>query len=118
MSHETTEAKIIQPPTGPNLTYGKPAVTPNGPPQSVIVNQVRPDDFKVDPIALKCQFCGKMVTTKVKKDINICACLLCYCTCLLFYICVQLCRGKSLCCWNAEHRCPQCGNVVGTYSAC
>ena len=126
MNNETTEAHIVQTPNNPNLAYGQP-ITPPGPPgQVVLVNQtspsvsgqIRPNDFKIDPIALKCPYCGKMMATEVNKDVNVCACLLCWCTCLIFYVAIQAYRGKSLCCWNAEHRCPFCRNLVGHYSAC
>ena len=126
MNNETT-AHIVQTPNYPNLAYGQPIAPPAPPdPKIVIVNQKDPDsshipgpkDFMIDPITFKCPFCGKMMATEVTKDINICACLFCYCTGLIFYISIQACRGKSLCCWNAVHRCPFCHNVVGHYSAC
>ena len=110
--------------------YGTPATVPppgKAPPQGpvpIIINQdqpvtvVNPNMFKTTPIAMTCMFCKKPMTTVVTKKFNCCACLLCYCTGLLCYICIQCCRGKDICCWDADHTCPLCGNLVGTYIAC
>ena len=105
-----------------NQPYGTPALN-QGPPQAVIItNQnpgvVNPDMFKTHPVALTCMFCKKPMTTNVNTTCNVCACLLCYLTGIAFYVCVQACRGRDLCCYDAEHRCPHCNNVVGTYTAC
>ena len=124
MNRETTEAQIMQPPPGP-LRYGQPVVQPAiVTPAPIVVNQqnpeirVGPQDFKVVPVTITCQFCKRTITTQVTKSLDVCACLLCYCTCIVFYVCVQAIRNKDLCCWNAEHRCPFCGNVVGAYTSC
>ena len=107
-----------------NQTYGQPVLTnPAYPPQGVVLNQntnnmPSPNQFKTTPVALNCIFCKQPVTTKVEKTINVCACLLCYCTGLIFYVCVQACRKKDFCCYDAEHRCPNCGRVLGTYNSC
>ena len=118
MDHNTTNNPM-------NPPYGQPAlVPPQGPPVVVIQNQeqpvavINPNMFKTTPIALTCMFCKKPVTTNVRRTCNVCACLLCYFTGLVFYVCVQCCRGKDICCYDAEHTCPQCGNVVGTYNSC
>ena len=60
----------------------------------------------------------KPVTTLVTKEFNCCACLLCFCTGLIWYVCIQACRGKDICCYDARHTCPSCGNVLGQYTAC
>ena len=104
--------------------YGQPTLDSNrgAMAQQVIVNQpvrvIDPKIFSTVPIALSCMFCHKPVTTQVKTTCNYCACLLCWFTFLAFYAIVQCCRGKDCCCYDAEHRCPHCGNVVGTYTAC
>ena len=59
--------------------------------------------FKTNSIALNCTFCYKPITTNVSKSINCYSCLLCWFT---------------ICCYNATHTCPYCGNVVGAYQAC
>ena len=125
--NETTETQEMKPPQGPLVpaTYGQPIVqpVPVAVPVPVVNNQgeippMDPEKFKTTPITLKCQFCHKVTTTKVDRSLNVCACLLCYCTGIVFYVCVQAIRKKDLCCWNAEHRCAFCGNVVGAYTAC
>ncbi len=105
-----------------NQPYGRPALNP-GPPQAVIItNQnpgvVNPAIFKTTPVALTCMFCKRPMTTVVNTTCNCCACVLCYFTGLLIYVCVQCCRDKDICCYDAVHRCPHCGNIVGTYTAC
>ena len=111
-----------------NPPYGQPAVVPvpvPAPPTTNVLvnqqgpaNQVAPENYKCVPISTVCLFCKRTMTTKVSKTLNICACLLCYCTGIIFYVAVQACRHKDLCCWDAEHRCPFCGNVVGNYNSC
>ena len=122
---EMTEVQIMQAPQGPltGTPYGQPVVQAENQRTLVINNQLtdtrpKPEDFKTTPITLVCQFCKKPITTEVSKSLDICACLLCYCTCIMFYVCVQAIRKKDLCCWNAKHRCPYCHNVVGTYTSC
>ena len=105
--------------------YGQPATDyRNAAPNTIVVNQqspavmVHPGMFKTTPVALNCTFCHKPITTNVTQTFNCCACLLCWCTGILLYICIQCCRGKDFCCYDASHTCPYCGNVVGTYTAC
>ena len=62
-----------------------------------------------------CNYVGNtMVTTKCNCG-NLCCC---WCTCLVFWICFQLCRGKALSCRDADHRCPRCGTLLAHYEAC
>ena len=107
--------------------YGQPIAVPPGPPQmpnTIVINQqspammIHPNMFKTTPVSLNCTFCKKPITTTVTQTFNCCACCLCWCTGLLLYVCIQLCRGKDICCYDARHTCPYCGNVVGTYTAC
>ena len=70
------------------------------------------------PYATVCPYCNKKVTTVPVKQFNFCTCLLCYCTGLLFYICFQLIRHKELCCYDAMHNCPSCGQTISTYQSC
>ena len=107
--------------------YGQPVVSPppmGAMPNTVVVNQatpavmVHPNMFKTTPVSLTCTFCHKPITTTVTQTFNCCACCLCWFTGLLIYVCIQACRGKDICCYDASHTCPYCGNVVGTYTAC
>ena len=107
--------------------YAQPAIVQGAIAPVVIVNNqekaeppnfVNPNRFKSNEIFITCPFCRKPMTTKVKLSINICACLLCYFTGIIFYVCVQCFREKDLCCFDAEHTCTECGNVVGTYTPC
>ena len=104
--------------------YGQPLTDYQETPNSIVINQqspavmIHPGMFKTNAIALNCTFCHKPITTNVNKTFNCCACCLCYFTGILWYVCIQACRGKDICCYNATHTCPYCGNVVGTYQAC
>ena len=105
-------------------SYGQPALDSNqgAMSQQVIVNQpvrvIDPKIFSTVPLALSCMFCHKSITTQVTTSYNCGACLLSWFTCFVFYAIVQCCRGKDCCCYDAEHKCPYCGKVVGTYTAC
>ena len=106
--------------------YGQPITAPPSllVPNAVVVNQqapvamVNPEIFKTDPLSITCQNCKQNITTLVNKKFNIVTCLLCFCTGIIFYVCVQCIRGKDICCFDAEHNCPRCGSVVGTYTSC
>ena len=107
--------------------YGQPAALfPNqqGGKRTIIINQqqpvtiANPNMFKTTPVATTCPFCRKTMTTNVSTSCNCCSVLLCWFTCLAFYVCVQCCRGKDICCYDAKHTCPHCGGLVGTYTSC
>ena len=107
--------------------YGNPAnasLQSQQMPSSIVLNQqepsvfIPPNMFKLQPVSLNCNFCHKPITTTVTQEFNCCACLLCWCTGLLWYVCIQACRGKDICCYDARHTCPSCGNVLGQYTAC
>ena len=82
--------------------YGQPATDyRNAAPNTIVVNQqtpavmVHPGMFKTTPVALNCTFCHKPITTNVTQTFNCCACLLCWCTGVICYVCIQCCRGKD-----------------------
>ena len=86
-----------------NPPYGQPTLAPpQGQPVPVVLNQQQPvtlpspEKFGTTPIAMNCIFCKKPITTKVNRTCNICACLLCYLTGLVFYVLVQACRKNSV----------------------
>ena len=81
-----------------------------------------------DPVALSklklsselvtCTNCHSNVITMVNTKfscINFCCCC---CTCLIFWVCFQLCRNKALICQDADHICPKCGTLIAHYEAC
>ena len=107
--------------------YGQPIASPvvaqTGMP-TIVLNQqvphtpVDPRLFKTNPLAIRCMFCQQPITTLVNKQFNCLACFLCFCTGIIFYVCIQACRRKDLCCYDAVHLCPNCGKTVGTYNTC
>ena len=105
--------------------YGQPVVAAQPmAPNTVVINQqgpgvmLHPDLFKTTPVSITCPSCQKTITTTVTQNFNCLACLLCWCTGLLLFVCIQVCRGKDLCCYDATHTCPYCQAVVGTYTPC
>ena len=115
------------PMNNPSQEYGQPvanAVPSNGMPTTIVVNQqsangmINPNLFKTTSNTITCTFCHKTVNTTVVKKCKCCACCLCWVTGICIYLCIQACRGKDLCWYDARHTCPSCGNVVGNYNAC
>ena len=89
----------------------------------IVVNQNIPTIFKTyefgtSPISLICQFCKCPITTNTECEFNCGSCCLCLLTGCLFFMCIQLCRGKSICCNDIIHKCPKCGAFLGKYTSC
>ncbi len=89
---------------------------------AIVVNQVAPAMSVVahtsSPFATVCPFCKSQITTTAIQTFNCGTCLLCYCTGLCLFCCIQLCRGKDICCYDAIHKCPACGQTVAVYNSC
>ena len=107
--------------------YGQPATAPPGSvpmPNAIVINQqspavmINPEVFKLNPVTINCPSCGKTITTVVTQNFSCLACLLCCCTSLICYLIIQTCRGKDLCCQDADHTCPYCGRLIASYKAC
>ena len=98
------------------MAYSQPV------PAAIVINQVAPvitvTAHTSSPYATTCQFCKNPITTTPITTCNCLACLLCWWTGLIFFCCFQLCRGKDVCCFDATHKCPICGNTVSFYTAC
>jgi hypothetical protein len=91
--------------------------------RQVVVNQSTPtiigtSEFGTSPISLNCPFCYRPITTDTECECNGCSCCLCLLTCCICYMCIQSCRGKSVCCCDYTHKCPNCGHFLGKYSSC
>ena len=105
-----------------NQPYSHPVIkATQGNAQPVVVNQVvsvNSQESTSSPYATVCPYCQKNITTNAIRTFNCCTCLLCYCTGLLFYICFQLIRKKDICCYDAIHNCPSCGQTIAAYQSC
>ena len=90
----------------------------------IVVNQNAPyvrTNFEVNRSSAfytTCQFCQQKVLTKSIQTFNCCTCLFCCCTGCLFYSIIQIIRGKDICCYDAIHRCPNCGQTICEYNSC
>ena len=114
---------------GMNPGYGQPAGGPphmRGPQQGPVTNQAQPQvvnvvtgqKFGTVPVSITCQFCKNPVTTVVEKTCSCGSCCLCCWTGLFIWICIQCCRDKEIGCKDATHKCPSCGNILGSYQSC
>ena len=101
----------------PNPGYVQPVIVSNQSQPVQVVNVVS-NTFGTKPVSITCQFCKNPVTTQVKKTCNCCSCLLCFVTSFVFWVLVQCFRNKEINCWDAEHRCPSCGQMLGNYTSC
>lgn len=70
-----------------------------------------------DPISVTCYFCKENIKTETECECNCLACCLCFFFCCP-YVCIQTCRGKSICCFDEIHKCPHCGKILGKYNTC
>ena len=106
---------MVPPPMGPPMVVTQPAA-------AIVVNQVVPNYSVVahtsSPFATQCPYCKSAITTTAVQTFNCATCMLCCWTGLVLFICIQLCRGKDICCYDAVHRCPSCGQTVAVYNSC
>ena len=105
------------PPMGPMAPMAQPVPVTAG----VVVNQVPMTTITANtssPFATTCPYCKKGITTVPTKTCNCMACIFCYFTACLLYFCIQCCRGKDCCCYDAIHKCPSCGSTIAQYNAC
>ena len=90
---------------------------------AIIINQVSPmfmSSVKLggSSVSMAFPFCRYNINTITTSEFNCSSCCMCWMLGFIFYICFQLCRGKGILCENVEHRCPNCGNVIGKYESC
>ncbi len=108
-----------------NPGYGRPVLFQNqgADPPPIIINQpkpvalIDPKIFKTTKVAVVCIFCQKPITTQVIKKCNFWSGLFC-CSGFCIYLCVQSYRDKDICCYDAKHYCPNCRNLIGSYTSC
>ena len=90
----------------------------------IIVNQVTPavtvaiPAMKATPYLTVCPYCRNQVMTSSIQTFNCCTCLLCWCTGLIWFCIIQSIRGKDIGCYDAVHKCPNCGQTIGIYESC
>ena len=90
----------------------------------IVVNQALPTiitsspaTLSRNPVSMTCFFCHLPITTVVENNFNCGACVLCYITGCCIFVCIQACLGKEIGCCDATHRCPNCGAILGKYTA-
>ncbi len=90
----------------------------------IIVNQLTPavtvaiPATRATPYLTVCPYCRNQVMTSSIQTFNCCTCLLCWCTGLICFCIIQSIRGKDLGCYDAVHKCPNCGQTIGVYESC
>ena len=108
----------------PENQYGNPAINSMDTPKTILRNQrdfrlsISPEIYKTTSVSIICNKCKKPITTDVKKEFNCCSCLSCFCTCFIFFAIIQFFRKKDICCYDATHICPYCGNIIAKYQSC
>ena len=112
-------------PYGNQPQYGQPVMIQPMQGGAIVVNQAtptviisRPLNLGTSPVSTTCPFCRNFVATVVEQSFNCGTCCLCWCTGFCFFALFQLCRGKDICCYDAVHKCPRCGKIIGTYDSC
>ena len=113
------EARIRSLPTQQNypVVNSETRVIPYN--QAVVVNQSTPAVIRTYEFgSSQTLFCRCAVTTNTECEFNCGSCCLCLLTGCLCFMCIQLCRGKSICCNDTIHKCPNCGHILGRYSSC
>ena len=89
----------------------------NNEPQPQVVIGSHTTKFGTEPVQFYCPYCKKHVTTKVQRKISPCALSSCILSLCIFYVIVQACRDKEKNCYDAVHKCPNCNNELGSYTA-
>ena len=93
---------------------------------NVVVNQSSPTPYvrtnfyvnRSSAFSTTCQHCQKKVMTRSIQTFNWCTCIFCCCTGIIIYFIIQIIRGKDICCYDAEHRCPNCKQTIAEYESC
>ena len=115
-----------QPPNSASMPMN-PQVVPIviGQPQpQIIVNQVTPvvavsaPAPRSTPYLTVCPYCRNQVMTSSIQTFNCCTCLLCYCTGIIWFCIIQAIRDKDIGCYDAVHKCPNCGQTISVYESC
>ena len=90
----------------------------------IVANQLLPTiiisspvKLSLNPVSMTCIFCHLTITTVVEQSFNCGACLLCYITGCCVFFCIQACLNKEIGCCDATHKCPNCGAILGKYTA-
>ena len=97
--------------------------------QPILVNQVNPLPIHCIPLSdintwgsiphnVTCPFCHQNVTTTVEASCNMGSCCLCFWLSCIIWAIILLCMGKEIGCADANHKCPNCKNVIGVYRSC
>jgi hypothetical protein len=96
-------------------------------PFAVVNNQTAIDEIDKNNLKLtlksngqfvNCPYCKNMSVTRADKQCSITNVLCCVFTGPLPWFLLQAVRGKDINCFNADHYCTRCGNVLANYKAC
>ena len=96
-------------------------------PNVIIVRQIAPTPFMIyndryTPSSLTCPYCMKKVTSVPSTYWSCKSCEICFCLmwayfatfglCIFLDLCCLSCRDGDYCCYEADHRCPYCNNII------
>lgn len=67
---------------------------------------------------VNCPYCRNQSNTRVTQQCSTASVLCCVCFGGIWWLVYQACRGKDINCYDADHHCQRCGNVLANYKAC
>lgn len=112
----TNQNPSSYPPSMPTYSYQPPI---QNQPQTIVIKQyinIAPLNLGTSPRSIVCPCCQNNITTIVEKTCNFWDFLL-LAYFWIAWVVVKIVKGKNVCCINATHKCPQCGQIIGKYNS-
>ena len=82
------------------------------PEEIISINQ----SLRTNPVFVTCPGCRVKGPSKVIRNFSISSCICWFC-CSPFWLCTKLRHVKELNCYDADHYCHKCGNLIGKYES-
>ena len=74
-------------------------------------------NFGPESKVMNCPFCKEPIHTEINKTMNMKAICIAIGTCYIGLCLIQMFNNKNIGCEDVEHKCPNCGYIIGTYYA-
>jgi hypothetical protein len=81
----------------------------------ITINQI---NLKTASQKVTCPTCTKEIITEVNTKLNTCNTLFCIFGLYIPWLVLKCLKRKDFNCLDAEHICPNCGNILAHYNAC
>ena len=113
------QVPIVNPSLVPNQMYPQN-------PNVIVIRQIEHSNKiyndRYTPTTLTCPYCMKKVTSVPSTYWSCKSCEICFCLmwayfvtfglCIFIDFCCLSCRDGDYCCYEADHRCPYCNNII------